>query len=121
VRNGKGSKRGSPILVLIIPDSAIPAAFFGYTPDIVTCPLLPCLASGPSEGPSLDRVIRYLAVSGFGVVFLWVSAPLRLTVVDGLTRFEDSMAVHAPWSYVGGVVLLIAALLFSFNRGAQAR
>jgi len=31
------------------------------------------------------------------------------------------MAVYAPWSYIGGVMLLLLILCFSMYRGAQPR
>jgi hypothetical protein len=69
----------------------------------------------------MKYVIRYLAISGFGAVFLWISPAFRLTVLTGISQFEETLALYAPWSYVGSVVFLIFLLIMSFYRGAQAR
>jgi hypothetical protein len=57
---------------------------------------------------------------GLGGGFLMISPKLRLTVTDGLGSATHQMELYAPYSYIGGVVLVLLALLVSFYRGAQA-
>ena len=33
----------------------------------------------------------------------------------------SNMELYAPWSYVAGVMLVLATMVFAFNRGARAR
>jgi hypothetical protein len=53
--------------------------------------------------------------------FLMISPGLRGSVTAGLGSVTDQMAVYAPWSYIGGVMLLLLILCFSMYRGAQPR
>jgi hypothetical protein len=56
---------------------------------------------------------------GMGGTFLMISPGLRGTVSMGLGSFTDSMARNAPWSYIGGVAVILLALFVSMYRGAQ--
>jgi hypothetical protein len=58
---------------------------------------------------------------GMGGGFLMISPGLRGSVTAGLGSVTDQMAVYAPWSYIGGVMLLLLILCFSMYRGAQPR
>jgi hypothetical protein len=56
---------------------------------------------------------------GLGGGFLLISPKLRMTVMDGLGSVTHQMELYAPFSYIGGVVLVLLVLAISLYRGAQ--
>jgi hypothetical protein len=58
---------------------------------------------------------------GLGGGFLMISPKLRGDVNGSLAAFTQQMAFYAPYSYIGGVVVLLAALMIMMYRGAQPR
>ena len=65
-------------------------------------------------------MMRFLSISGLGAIFLAISPPLRNQVHGALGAGVSSMEFYAPYSYVAGVILVLATLVFSFNRGSKA-
>jgi hypothetical protein len=64
---------------------------------------------------------RVFAFFGMGGLFLTISPSLRGTVTAGIGAVTQQMELYSPFSYIGGVVLVLLTLVFSFHRGAQAR
>ena len=56
-----------------------------------------------------------------GGVFLLISPKLRGNLNQSLESATHQMELYAPYSYIGGVLVLIAVLMFSMYRGAQPR
>jgi hypothetical protein len=66
-------------------------------------------------------LMRGISFFGFGGIFLLISPKLRGDITGGLESLTLQMELYAPWSYVGGVVLLVLAFMVAMYRGAQAR
>jgi len=58
---------------------------------------------------------------GLGGLFLLISPKLRGNVQDAIGSVYAGFLSYAPYSYVLGVLLVIAAVMTSFYRGSQAR
>ncbi len=66
-------------------------------------------------------MLRAIAIFGLGGLFLMISPHLRDQVWGALGGGVSAMAFYAPYSYIGGGLLVLITLLVSFCRGAQAR
>ena len=66
-------------------------------------------------------LLRLCSMGGMGGLFLLISPKLRGSVMAGLGEICRQMEIYAPFSYIGGAVAVLAALIFSFNRGARPR
>ena len=66
-------------------------------------------------------MLRAISISGLGALFLAISPKLRLDVQSGIGSIYAGVQMYAPYSYVGGVMLVIVTLLVSFNRGSRAQ
>ena len=66
-------------------------------------------------------MLRLLSAAGMGAMFLVISPPLRTKLTDQLALGVRTMDINAPYSYIGGGVLLLLLFLTSLYRGAQAR
>jgi hypothetical protein len=66
-------------------------------------------------------MVRAAAFLGMGGLFLAISPKLRGAVTDGLGSVTHQMELYAPFSYIGGVILVITVFVFSMYRGAQPR
>jgi len=66
-------------------------------------------------------MLRVASFVCFGGGFLLISPGLRQSVNLTMEKAAMKMDLYSPWSYVGGVVVLLMALMFSLYRGAQAR
>jgi hypothetical protein len=66
-------------------------------------------------------MLRAFSLFGFGGLFLLISPNLRGTITSGLESLTHQMALYSPWSYVGGVILVLMVFMFSMYRGAQPR
>jgi len=64
----------------------------------------------------LTRALGFLGMAG---LFLTISPKIRQTVLDGIGFVNHQFELYAPYSYIGGVVLVLLALMMSFSRGAQ--
>jgi hypothetical protein len=64
-------------------------------------------------------LLRVLSMFGLALIFVLISPTLRLRIVEGLTIFATQMELYAPYSYVGLVVAIMLAFVFSLNRGTQ--
>lgn len=56
---------------------------------------------------------------GLGGGFLMISPKLRQDLTNGLGSVTHQMELYAPYSYIGGVVVVLMALAISLYRGAQ--
>jgi hypothetical protein len=70
------------------------------------------------ETKSMARAISLL---GLSALFLAVSPPLRKDVLGFIAKGVSAMQSYAPVSYVVGVILVFASMVFAFNRGSRAR
>ena len=66
-------------------------------------------------------MLRAFSLSGLGVVFLIISPKLRGQCQEAIGSVVSSMEFYAPFSYVAGVLLVLATLVYSFNRGSRPR
>ena len=66
-------------------------------------------------------MVRAISLLGLGGGFLMISPKLRGSVTESLGSFSHQMELYSPYSYIGGGVVAILALLVSFYRGAQPR
>ncbi len=64
---------------------------------------------------------RAISLFGLAALFLIVSAPLRKDVLGLIAKGVSTMQAYAPVSYVAGVILVLASMVFAFNRGSRAR
>ena len=54
-------------------------------------------------------------------MFLIISPKLRGQCQEAIGSVVSSMEFYAPFSYVAGVLLVLATLVYSFNRGSRPR
>ena len=54
-------------------------------------------------------------------MFLLISPSMRESVQESIGSVYMGVQLYAPYSYVVGVLLIITALIVSFNRGSQPR
>ena len=66
-------------------------------------------------------MLRACSIFGLAGVFLWISPKLRDTVQDSIGAVYMGMQTYAPYSYAAGVLLVIVAVITTFNRSSQAR
>ena len=66
-------------------------------------------------------MLRACSIFGLGAIFLMISPKLRGGVEDVIGSAYTGVLMYAPYSYVAGVLAVIATLIISFNRGSQAR
>ena len=66
-------------------------------------------------------MLRAASIFGLAAIFLSISPNLRATVQEVIGSAYMGVQLYAPYSYVAGVLLVITALIVSFNRGSQAR
>ena len=62
---------------------------------------------------------RAIGCLGIAVLFLAISPKIRQTVLDGIGSVNHQFELYAPYSYIGGIVLVLLVLMMSFYRGAQ--
>jgi ABC-type xylose transport system permease subunit len=58
---------------------------------------------------------------GLGVLFLAISPKLRGDVTGVIGSGVMFMDMNAPYSYIVGVLLVIAVVIYSFRQGARPR
>jgi hypothetical protein len=58
---------------------------------------------------------------GLAGLFLSISPKLRDTVQDCIGGMYMGMQMYAPYSYAGGVLAVIGAVIIAFNRSSAAR
>jgi hypothetical protein len=66
-------------------------------------------------------MLRALSLFGMGGLFLTISPKLRGSLAGGIESFTGQMDNYSPWSYIGGVIVILLVLMYSMYRGAQAR
>ena len=62
---------------------------------------------------------RALGFLGMATLFLTISPGLRHTLEDGIGSVNQAFELYAPYSYIGGFILIVLVLVMSFYRGAQ--
>jgi hypothetical protein len=58
---------------------------------------------------------------GLGGIFLMISPKLRASVQEAIGGVYTEIQYYAPFSYVAFGLLVLCAVIISFNRGAQPR
>jgi hypothetical protein len=66
-------------------------------------------------------MFRALSIFGLGAIFLAISPKLRDQVHGVMGVVVSSMELYAPFSYIAGVILVLAAMVYSFQSGSRAR
>ena len=66
-------------------------------------------------------MLRALSICGLGGVFLVISPSLRESVQAAIGAVYMGVQSFAPYSYILGILLIIVALITSFNKGSQPR
>jgi uncharacterized membrane protein (DUF106 family) len=66
-------------------------------------------------------MLRALGIGGLGGLFLLISPKLRETVQESIGGVYMVVQSYAPFSYVLGVLLVITAMIVSFNQGSKPR
>jgi hypothetical protein len=66
-------------------------------------------------------MLRIFSMFGLGIIFLWISPPLRQQFFGALGKGVSAMDFYAPYSYIAGGILVFATMVFSFHNGSQAR
>ena len=56
-----------------------------------------------------------------GALFLAISPKLRGEVWGFIGSGVTAMDTYSPYSYIVGVIVVLATIVIAFNRGAQAR
>ena len=64
---------------------------------------------------------RAISLFGLTALFLAASPPLRKDVLGVIGKGILVMQFYAPFSYIAGVILVFASMVFAFNRGSRAR
>ena len=64
---------------------------------------------------------RALSLFGLSALFLFTSPVLRKDVLGVINKCVLAMQLYAPLSYVAGVILVLASMVYAFNRGSRAR
>ena len=65
-------------------------------------------------------MLRLLSACGMGSMFLMISPNLRTDVMGKFAKGVHTMDANAPYSYIGGGVLVLVVFCISLYRGAQA-
>jgi hypothetical protein len=66
-------------------------------------------------------MLRALSIFGLGAIFLVISPKLRDQVHGVMGVVVSSMELYSPFSYIAGVILVLATMVYSFQRGSRAR
>jgi hypothetical protein len=66
-------------------------------------------------------MLRGFSMCGLGGTFLVISPNLRHTVLSGIDSGVNSMAMYAPYSYIGAVAAGMIVVMIALSRGAQPR
>ena len=66
-------------------------------------------------------MVRAISLFGLAAIFLAVSPVLRTDVLGVINKCVLAMQFYAPFSYVLGVILVLASMVVAFNRGSRAR
>jgi hypothetical protein len=61
-------------------------------------------------------MLRAISLFGMAGLFLLISPKLRRKITDGLGSATHQFELYTPYSYVGGILLV---LVISLYRGAQ--
>jgi hypothetical protein len=64
-------------------------------------------------------MLRAFSLFGMAGLFLLISPKLRGNITDGIGSATHQFELYAPYSYVGGVLLVLLVLVISLYRGAQ--
>ena len=62
---------------------------------------------------------RTMGCLGIALLFLAISPKIRETMLDGIGSVNHQFELYAPYSYIGGIALVLLVLIMSFYRGAQ--
>ena len=66
-------------------------------------------------------LVRAFSFLGLGGGFLMISPKLRMELTQGVESLTRTMELYSPYSYIGGVALVLLMLAISLYRGAQPR
>ena len=66
-------------------------------------------------------MLRAIAIFGLGLIFYVISPGIRGEVHNAVGYAVTKMELYSPGSYVAGVMLVLATMVYAFNRGARAR
>jgi hypothetical protein len=66
-------------------------------------------------------MLRACSICGLGAIFLAISPKLRDQVHGVIGGAVSSMELYSPFSYIAGVILILATMVYSFHSGSRAR
>ena len=66
-------------------------------------------------------MLRAFSIFGLGALFLAISPKLRDQVQNLIGGAVSSMELYSPFSYIAGVILVLATMVYSFRSGSRAR
>jgi hypothetical protein len=66
-------------------------------------------------------MFRALGTFGLGILFIAISPPLRVSLMNDADALQTKIVANEPWSYIGIAVGILTLLLFGLYRAAQPR
>jgi hypothetical protein len=66
-------------------------------------------------------MFRVLGTFGLGILFVVISPPLRLSLINDADALQTKIVANSPWSYIAISAGILALLLFGLYRSAQPR
>ena len=66
-------------------------------------------------------MFRALGTFGLGILFVAISPPLRVSLMNDADAIQTKIVANSPWSYVGIALAILAFLLIGLYRAAQPK
>ncbi len=66
-------------------------------------------------------MFRALGTFGLGILFIAVSPPLRMSLMNDADALQTKIINNSPWSYIGIALGILALLMIGLYRAAQPR
>ena len=66
-------------------------------------------------------MLRVLGIGGLGLLFVLISPPLRVSLMDEADHLQQTIITNSPWSYVAIGLGALGLVMFAVHRAAQPR
>ena len=66
-------------------------------------------------------MLRVFGIGGLGILFVLISPPLRVSMMDEANNLQQTILVNSPWSYVAIGLGVLGLVMFAVHRAGQPR
>jgi hypothetical protein len=66
-------------------------------------------------------MLSVLGIGGLGLLFVLISPPLRVSLMDEASDLQQTIITNSPWSYVAIGLGVLGLVMFSVHRAGQPR